>query len=114
MMQLVKGFPFILLALSMGFALLTLCVFPMIPITVSFFIKRGETKKGNPLSNALIYTLGIVATFSILGLVLALTLGASGANQLVLIHGLTFSLRVYSYIFHFRCLVCMKLTYLKA
>ena len=76
-------FPFILLALSMGFlALLTPCVFPMIPITVSFFIKRGETKKGNPLSNALIYTLGIIATFSILGLVLALTLGASGANQL--------------------------------
>ena len=79
-----KGFfPFILLALSMGFlALLTPCVFPMIPITVSFFIKRGESKKGSPLSNALIYTLGIVSTFSILGLILALTLGASGANQL--------------------------------
>ena len=79
-----KGFfPFVLLALSMGFlALLTPCVFPMIPITVSFFIKRGESKKGSPLSNALIYTLGIVSTFSILGLILALTLGASGANQL--------------------------------
>ena len=76
-------FPFILLALSMGFlALLTPCVFPMIPITVSFFIKRGESKKGSPLSNALIYAGGIVATFSLLGFVLALTLGASGANQL--------------------------------
>ena len=76
-------FPFILLALSMGFlSLLTPCVFPMIPITVSFFIKRGESKKGSPLSNALIYAVGIVATFSLLGFILALTLGASGANQL--------------------------------
>ena len=76
-------FPFILLALSMGFlSLLTPCVFPMIPITVSFFIKRGESKKGSPLSNALIYAGGIVATFSLLGFILALTLGASGANQL--------------------------------
>ena len=79
-----EGFlPFILLALSMGFlSLLTPCVFPMIPITVSFFIKRGESKKGTPLSNALIYAGGIVATFSLLGFILALTLGASGANQL--------------------------------
>ncbi len=57
----------------------------MIPITVSFFIKRGESKKGSPLSNALIYAGGIVATFSLLGFILALTLGASGANQLRLI-----------------------------
>ena len=108
-------FPFILLALSMGFlALLTPCVFPMIPITVSFFIKRGETKKGNPLSNALIYTLGIVATFSILGLVLALTLGASGANQLAANPWVNLFIAGLFIYFHFRCLVCMKLTYLKA
>ena len=76
-------FPFILLALSMGFlSLLTPCVFPMIPITVAFFIKRGESKNGTPLSNALTYTFGIIATFSILGFILALTLGASGANEL--------------------------------
>ena len=76
-------FPFILLALSMGFlSLLTPCVFPLIPITVSFFIQRGESKNGTPLANALIYAGGIVATFSLLGFILALTLGASGANQL--------------------------------
>ncbi|MBT3479295.1 MAG: DUF255 domain-containing protein [Candidatus Marinimicrobia bacterium] len=76
-------FSFILLAFSMGFlALLTPCVFPMIPITVSFFTHQGETGKGKPIANALIYTIGIIATFSILGLILALTLGASGANQL--------------------------------
>ena len=76
-------FSFVLLAISMGFlALLTPCVFPMIPITVSFFTQQGESRQGNPLKNAIIYTLGIIATFSILGFILALTLGASGANQL--------------------------------
>tara|TARA_B110000438_G_scaffold92707_1_gene92271 strand:- start:1067 stop:2932 length:1866 start_codon:yes stop_codon:yes gene_type:complete len=76
-------FSFVLLAISMGFlALLTPCVFPMIPITVSFFTQQGESGQGKPLKNAIIYTLGIIATFSILGFILALTLGASGANQL--------------------------------
>ena len=79
-----KGFfSFILLAISMAFlSLLTPCVFPMIPITVSYFIHQGEVGERKPLSNAIIYTLGIIATFSILGFILALTLGASGANQL--------------------------------
>ena len=76
-------FSFVLLAISMGFlALLTPCVFPMIPITVSFFTQQGESRQGKPLKNAIIYTLGIIGTFSILGFILALTLGASGANQL--------------------------------
>ena len=76
-------FSFVILAFSMGLlALLTPCVFPMIPITVSFFTHQGETGEGKPIINAIIYTLGIIATFSILGIILALTLGASGANQL--------------------------------
>ena len=76
-------FPFILLAISMGFlALLTPCVFPMIPITVSFFIKQGELEGQNPLKQASVYTIGIMGTFTLLGLILAITLGASGANQL--------------------------------
>ena len=74
---------FILLSLSMGFlALLTPCVFPMIPITVSFFTHQGEKDGSNTFKQAFIYTLGIIGTFSVLGLLLAVTLGASGANQL--------------------------------
>ena len=74
---------FVLLSISMGFlALLTPCVFPMIPITVSFFTHQGELEDQKPLNQALVYTLGIVATFSILGMILAITLGATGANQL--------------------------------
>ena len=76
-------FSFILFALSMGFlALLTPCVFPMIPITVSFFTKAGEKEDSSPLFSALIYTIGIIVIFTSLGLILALTLGAAGANQM--------------------------------
>ena len=79
-----KGlFSFILFALSMGFlALLTPCVFPMIPITVSFFTKAGEKEDSSPLFSALVYTVGIIVIFTSLGLILALTLGAAGANQM--------------------------------
>jgi len=89
-----KGFiPFIIFSLGMGFlALLTPCVFPMIPITISFFTKLGEQAESKktieekssltPLSAATIYALGIIIIFTLLGLVLALTLGASGAQQI--------------------------------
>ena len=79
-----QGFwPFVILALTMGFlALLTPCVFPMIPITVSYFTHQGELEDQNPIKQASIYGLGIIATFTLLGLILAVTLGASGANQL--------------------------------
>jgi len=75
---------FILLSISMGFlALLTPCVFPMIPITVAFFTKQGENEDGpSPIVQATVYALGIIATFSVLGVLLAVVLGASGANQL--------------------------------
>ena len=79
-----EGFlSFFLLSLSMGFlALLTPCVFPMIPITVSFFTKKGEEKDASPIKQASVYALGIIAIFSILGISLAVLIGASGANQL--------------------------------
>ena len=74
---------FIILAISMGFlALLTPCVFPMIPITVSFFTKMGESEGSSPLKSATVYTLGIITIFTTLGLILAATLGATGANQI--------------------------------
>jgi thiol:disulfide interchange protein DsbD len=90
-----KGFiPFILFSLGMGFlALLTPCVFPMIPITISFFTKLGEQAESEkkstdkktrltPLSAASIYATGIIIIFTLLGLILALTLGASGASMI--------------------------------
>jgi thiol:disulfide interchange protein len=73
---------YILLAMSVGaLALLTPCVFPMIPITVSFFTKREAATRWVAVRDALIYSFGIIFTFTGLGIVLALLFGASGINQ---------------------------------
>jgi thiol:disulfide interchange protein DsbD len=58
-------------------SLLTPCVFPMIPITVSFFAKRGEVEGGGGARYAVAYGLGIVGTYTAFGLGMALMLGAS-------------------------------------
>lgn len=65
-------------AISMGFlALLTPCVFPMIPITVSFFTKKEGLTRTQGLVQALFYCAGIVATFTGLGMGAALLFGAA-------------------------------------
>ena len=73
---------FIWLAMSMGaLALLTPCVFPMVPITVSYFTKRAAGGRGAAFRKASTYALGIILTFTALGLLLALLLGATSLNQ---------------------------------
>lgn len=75
-------FSFLWIALAAGFAaLLTPCVFPMIPLTVSFFAKQKEGEGGRAIGQALGFGIAIVITFTILGALLALFIGASGANQ---------------------------------
>lgn len=59
-------------------ALLTPCVFPMVPITVSFFTKRAEQTKAKGLRDSLIYALGIIFTFTFLGFALSWLLKDSG------------------------------------
>ncbi len=69
--------PFLLLALGWGFvSLLTPCVFPMVPITVSFFLKQSESQHSRPLVLALVYCLTIVATFSLIGVGVTALFGA--------------------------------------
>jgi thiol:disulfide interchange protein DsbD len=63
-------------------ALLTPCVFPMIPITVSYFTKREQASRGQAIGHALIYALGIIFTFTGLGLLMTLIAGAAGINKL--------------------------------
>ena len=70
-----------LAALMGALSLLTPCVFPMVPITVSYFTAQAERRRGRALSLALIYGAGIVLTFTAVGAVLALGFGASGLNQ---------------------------------
>lgn len=78
-----KGFwTYIGLAMSVGLlSLLTPCVFPMIPITVSFFTKRPTITRRKGILDASIYSLGIIFTFTGLGILLAVTMGASGINK---------------------------------
>ena len=78
-----RGFlPFLWLAMTMGaLSLATPCVFPMIPITVSYFTKSAETHRAPALRLALVYCFGIIFTFTGLGLGLAAFLGATGINQ---------------------------------
>ena len=69
------------IAVLAGFtALLTPCVFPMIPITVSFFSK--QKKEGSGLKPALLYCAGIIGTFTILGVLASVLAGATGLTQL--------------------------------
>ncbi len=73
---------YILLAMTMGgLALLTPCVFPMIPITVSYFTKRQADRK-QALREATLYSLGIVLTFTLIGFSLTFLFGAGGINRL--------------------------------
>ena len=75
-------FSFIIFALSMGFlALLTPCVFPMIPMTVSFFTKQSKTKaKG--ITNAIIYGISIIVIYVALGVGVSAIFGADSMNLL--------------------------------
>ena len=71
-----------LLGLAGGLvALVTPCVWPIIPMTVSFFLKRsGDKKKGR--RDAYIYGISIVVIYVLLGLVVTLVFGASALNAL--------------------------------
>jgi len=63
-------------------ALLTPCVFPMIPITVSFFTKRSEKKKSRGLLDSIVYAVGIIFTFTGIGFIFAIIYGPSGIQNL--------------------------------
>jgi len=62
-------------------ALLTPCVFPMIPMTVSFFTKRSKTR-AQGLRNAFTYALSIVAIYVLLGFGVSKIFGIDALNAL--------------------------------
>lgn len=62
-------------------ALLTPCVWPMIPMTVSFFLKRN-TKKKKAMKEAIIYGLSIIVIYLSLGIAVTLIFGAAALNSL--------------------------------
>jgi thiol:disulfide interchange protein DsbD len=72
---------FLWLAVSLGaLSLLTPCVFPMIPITVSYFTNHASYNRAKAIKLASVYSFGIIATFTLLGMLLAIFVGAAGIN----------------------------------
>lgn len=73
-------------------ALVTPCVWPIIPMTVSFFLKRGTTKKSTDeekaaakrrgIRDAVLYGISIIVIYVTLGLVITAAFGASALNNL--------------------------------
>jgi thiol:disulfide interchange protein DsbD len=62
-------------------ALLTPCVFPMIPMTVSFFTKKSPTRSKG-IRNAVIYALSIILIYVTIGFFVTVTLGSDALNDL--------------------------------
>lgn len=82
-----KGGPslavFLLWAIGAGLlALLTPCVFPLIPITLTTFVKQSDGDRGKLARLAVGYSAGIVVLYLVVGGVATATLGASGAQIL--------------------------------
>lgn len=70
------------LAFLGGFAALLMpCIFPMIPMTVSFFTKQSKTKAAG-IKNAILYGLAIIAIYVLLGSLITGIFGAEALNEL--------------------------------
>ena len=75
----------VFLATAVGAALVALftpCVFPMVPITVSFFLKQNESRGSRPIVLAWVFSTAIVAAFVLIGVGIAAIFGATKPNQL--------------------------------
>ncbi|MFP5436349.1 MAG: cytochrome c biogenesis protein CcdA [Bacteroidia bacterium] len=72
---------FIVAFLSGFAALLTPCVFPMIPMTVSFFTKQSKSKAAG-IRNAILYGISIIVIYVVLGSVVTAIFGADSLNAL--------------------------------
>ena len=72
-------------AVAFGFGLLAIftpCVFPMIPITMSYFVSAGSTSRRQSIVQALTFCAGIVICFTGLGALVSVILGPFGTVQL--------------------------------
>lgn len=96
---------FFLSFLSGFAALLTPCVFPMVPMTVSFFTKQSQNKTAG-VRNAILYGISIIIIYVLLGTIITAIFGASFLNSL--------STNVYFNLFFFALLVVFAISFLGA
>lgn len=73
---------FILAFLGGLVAILTPCVFPMIPMTVSFFMHSSGQNKAKARGNALFYGFSIIGIYTLIGSIVSVTLGPEFSNWL--------------------------------
>ena len=83
----------LLIILGLGFlggliALITPCVWPMIPMTVSFFLKRNKKNRVKAIREAFIYGLSIVVIYASLGILVTVIFGAGALNDMATSAGL--------------------------
>jgi thiol:disulfide interchange protein len=89
----------LVLAFIAGFtSLITPCVFPMIPMTVTFFLKDTQTKREG-IKKALIFGASIIALYSTAGTLFAIILGPEGLNALATNWALNLFISVVFFIF---------------
>ena len=73
---------YMLIAVLLGItSLITPCVFPMIPMTVTFFLKEDQTR-AQGIRTAVLFGLSIIVIYTIVGTIFAFTFGADGLNAL--------------------------------
>lgn len=73
---------FLLLAFVLGLtSLITPCVFPMIPMTVTFFLRDNQTKRAS-IRKAIIFGVSIITIYTLAGTLVAFSLGSDGLNAL--------------------------------
>lgn len=73
---------FLWLAATAGaLSLLTPCVFPMVPITVSYFLRHAQSSRTRAFTAVAIFGLGIIVTFTALGVTVAAVVGAAGLTR---------------------------------
>ena len=73
---------FVSLAATAGaLSLLTPCVFPMVPITVSYFLRHASSSRARAFAAVAVFGLGIIGTFTALGVTVAALVGAAGLTR---------------------------------
>ncbi len=72
---------FLLIAVIGGLAsLLQPCVFPLLPVTITYFIKQGAGSRSKSIFLAVVYAVGLILSFTAIGIVFSLALGPDGAR----------------------------------
>jgi len=70
-----KGLPLVFFLVFIGGLALNLtpCVYPLIPITISYFGGQARGRKGNLVAHSVLYVVGMAVTYSVLGVIAAFT-----------------------------------------